>query len=104
MSIDPQDYNLSITIGTFVQAKRVIGNDTYQSDITQGLIENIPKRSELFTTSKGKVFQSLEFYDKDSKTTLARFIGCVLESTGMQIEGSQYAKANVQFQAIDRTV
>jgi hypothetical protein len=103
VSIDPQDYNLSITIGTLVPAKLKIGADGYDN-ITKGVLEMLPKRSSIFSTKSGKVFQSMDFYDKDSKEVLACFIGCVLESNGMQIEGSQYARANVQFQAIDRTV
>jgi hypothetical protein len=104
VSIDPQDYTIEITIGTFVPAKLKIGNDTYQSDITKGILEMLPKRADIYATSKGKVFQSLEFYDKDSRTTLARFIGCVLASDGMTVEGSGYAKGNVQLWAVDKTI
>jgi hypothetical protein len=104
VSIDPQGYNLSVSVGVFVPAKKRIGNDTYQSDITKGVLEMLPVRADLFATSKGKVFQSMDFYDKDSRTVLAKFVGCVLQNTGMNIEGQTYAKANVQFRAIDRTV
>jgi hypothetical protein len=104
VSIDPHGYTLSITVGVFVPAKKKIGNDTYQSNITKGVLEMLPVRSDLFATSKGKVFQSMDFYDKDSNTVLAKFVGCVLQNTGMNIEGQTYAKANVQFRAIDRIV
>jgi hypothetical protein len=104
VSIDPQGYTCEITIGTFVPAKLVIGTDTYDSSITEGVLENLPKRADIFATSKGKVFQSLEFYDKDSSTTLARFLGVVLSNQGMTIEGNTYAKANIQFRAVEKTV
>lgn len=104
ISIDPQDYTLEITIGTFVPAKLSIGNNTYESNITKGVFEMLPKRADIYATTKGKVFQSLEFYDKDSSTTLARFIGCVLASDGMTVEGSGYAKGNIQLWAIDKPI
>jgi hypothetical protein len=104
ISIDPQDYTLEITIGTFVPAKLSMGNDIYQSNITKAIFEMLPKRSDIFTTTKGKVFQSLEFYDKDSNTTLARFIGVVLSNSGMEIQSQSYAKGNVQFWAVDKTI
>jgi hypothetical protein len=104
ISIDPQDYTIEITVGTFVPAKLSMGNDTYQSDITKGVLEMLPKRSEIFSTTKGKVFQSLEFYDKDSSTTLARFIGVVLSNSGMDIQSQGYAKGNVQFWAVDKPI
>jgi hypothetical protein len=102
VSIDPQDYTLEITIGTFVPSKRKI--DTYQSNITKGVLEMLPTHAYISETTKGKAFQSLEFYDKDTGTTLARFIGCMLASAGMTIEGNAYAKANVQLWAIERSV
>jgi hypothetical protein len=104
ISIDPQGYSCTISVGTFVPAKLSIGGDTYQADITEGVLENLPKRADLFATSKGKVFQSMEFYDKDSGTTLAKFVGVVLSDLGMTIEGTTYAKANVQFRAIEKVV
>jgi hypothetical protein len=104
VSIDPQGYTCSITVGTFVPAKLKMDGDTYQSDITEGVLENLPKRADIFQTSKGKVFQSLEFFDKDSGKTLARFLGVVLSDQGMTIEGNTYAKANVQFRAVEKTI
>jgi hypothetical protein len=102
VSIDPQDYTVEITVGTFVPAKLAIGNDTYQPDITKGVLETLPKKADIFATSKGKVYQSLEIFDKDSNTTLARFLGVVLASDGMDIQGTQYAKSNVQFWAVEK--
>jgi hypothetical protein len=104
VSIDPQGYSCEITVGSFVPAKFKLGTDTYQSDITAAVLEKLPKRSEIFATSKGKVFQSLEFFDKDSGTTLARFLGVVLSNQGMNIEGNTYAKANVQFRAVEKVI
>jgi hypothetical protein len=104
VSIDPQGYSCEITIGSFVPAKLEMGTDSYQSDIKEAVLEMLPKRSEIFATSKGKVFQSLEFFEKDSGKTLARFLGVVLSNQGMTVEGNTYAKANVQFRAVEKSI
>jgi hypothetical protein len=104
VSIDPQDYTCEVTVGTFVPAKLKMDGNTYQSDITESVLEKLPKKSDIFATSKGKVFQSLEFFDKDSGTTLARFLGVVLSNQGMTIEGNTYAKGNIQFWAVEKVI
>jgi hypothetical protein len=104
VSIDPQGYTCEVTVGTFVPAKLKMDGDIYQSDITEAILEKLPKRADIFATSKGKVFQSLEFFDKDSGKTLARFLGVVLSNQGMTIEGNTYAKANIQFRAVEKVI
>jgi hypothetical protein len=107
VSIDPQGYSCEITIGSFVPAKLKMGGDIYDSSITEAVLEKLPKRADIFATLKGKVFQSLEFFDKDSGpngTTLALFLGVVLSSQGMTIEGNTYAKANIQFRAVEKVI
>jgi hypothetical protein len=104
ISIDPQGYSCEITVGSFVPSKLKMDGGTYESNITEAILEKLPKRADVYATSKGKVFQSLEFFEKDSNTTLAKFLGVVLSNQGMNIEGNTYAKANIQFRAVEKVI
>jgi hypothetical protein len=101
VSIDPQSYNCSITLGVFIPRSGSIGNNSYDSTITKVALEELPGREEIFSFAGLELtFQSLIFYNKDTDTVLAKFLGVMLESESGQIEGNAYARANVTLRAL----
>jgi hypothetical protein len=102
VSIDVQGYTCTITIGTFVPSKLAMGENRYDAVATEGILENVPYREDIFSSLPGQKFQSLDFYDKDSGTVLAQFSGAVLSDDGITVEGNAYAKGNVQFRALEK--
>jgi hypothetical protein len=103
VSIDPQSYNCSITMGVFIPKAGKMGNNTYNSAITKGVLEELPAKEEIFTSGGLKLtYQSLDFYNQDTQTVLAKFIGVVLESAGGQVEGNTYARANITLRALGK--
>jgi hypothetical protein len=106
VSIDPQGYNCSITLGVFIPRAGKIGNDTYNSQITKGILEDLPVKDEIFTSNGLKLtYQSLDFYNPHGGSggngiVLAKFYGVMVESEGGQIEGNTYARANITLRAL----
>jgi hypothetical protein len=101
VSIDPQSYNCSITLGVFIPKAGKIGNDSYSGQVGKTVLEDLPGKDEIFTPNGLKVtYQSFEFHNLDTGATLAKFYGVMLESEGGQIEGNAYARANVTFRAL----
>jgi len=99
LSIDPADYSCEITLGSFVPAKRKMDTNDAPGG-SQALSEIIPTRQTAL--DDGAKFQYLEFYNKKTDTVLAAFAGVVVASSGMSIEGNQYAKGNIQLWALER--
>jgi hypothetical protein len=103
VSIDPQSYNCSITLGVFIPINGKMGEYSYNDLVTKNVLEDLPGKDDIFTTGAAGLkltYQSLEFYNHDTGTTLAKFYGVMLESAGGQIEGNAYARANVTFRAL----
>jgi hypothetical protein len=103
VSLDPQGYNCSITLGVFIPRTGKIGNYTYSSQVSKSILEDLPGKDAIFTnatTGLKLTYQSFAFHNKDTNTTLAKFYGVMLESEGGQVEGNAYARANITLRAL----
>lgn len=101
VSIDPQSYSCSITLGVFIPVDGKMSAKTYATEVTKGILEELPDRETIFS-AKGLVltYKSLDFYNQASGKVLAKFYGVMLESEGGQVEGNTYARANVTLRAL----
>jgi hypothetical protein len=103
VSIDPQSYRCSITLGVFIPIAGAMGDNSYDSQIKKGVLEEVKAAEDIFTDGGLQLtFESLAFVNKDSGTTLAKFSGVMLESEGGQVEGNTYARANLTFRALNK--
>lgn len=102
VSIDPNGYTCEITIGSFVPAKRAMGDNNYTSGITKAMNEFIPDRASVEAVSHLKAFQYLEFYNAKEGVVLAKFSGVIITNTGINVDGNAYVKSNIQMRALER--
>ena len=69
--------------------------------MSKGILEDLPGKDDIFTANGLKLtYQSLDFYNKDTETVLAKFYGVMLESDGGQVQGNAYARANITLRAL----
>ena len=100
VSIDPQGYNCSITLASFIPAKLGVGATQYEDGGEVSLTDKLPKRADFITNGAVQKWEYLSFYNKKDASILAEFSGVIVTSNGISVDGSQYVRGNVQLRAL----
>jgi hypothetical protein len=102
ISLDPQGYTCSITVDSFLPAKRVMdGKQMYADGGKKAIMDYVPDRAK-FMTEDGALpkIAYLDFYNKQSKTILCSFTGVVISDNGVTADANSYVNNNVQMRAL----
>jgi hypothetical protein len=104
VAIDPQGYTCNIQIGAFIPAvKTNLTNAPVSGSMTATPLEDdIPSRADFMDDTDAAVerYSYLDFYDRKNGRIVAKFIGVLVTSNGIQAEGNTYARHNVSWRAI----
>jgi hypothetical protein len=101
VSIDPQGYNCSITLGTFVPAKGLIDQQQqYEGGGKVSLMDLMPNRRDFMEEGKLIKFPYMDFYNKKAGKVLDAFSGVIISNEGKSVEGNAYVRGNVQMRAL----
>ena len=105
ISIDPQGYNCSITIDSYLPSKRVLGKDSISDTYGGGskAIQDFAPTRDSFMSGNGipQKIHKLRFKNRrEDNTALATFEGVIVTSNGVTGEGNAYVRNNVQMRAL----
>jgi hypothetical protein len=103
VSLDPQGYNCSITLGGFVPSKKVLDDTLQYADSgNKSIMEYIPTRAQFMEDGTIAKIAYMDFYNKKTGTVLASFKGVLITSDGISGDGGQYVRNNVQMRALSK--
>jgi hypothetical protein len=103
VSIDPQDYNCTITLAGFIPSKKVLNDALQYADGGKtSIMEYIPTRAKFMDQGAIQKIAYMDFYNRKTSTVLASFEGVLITSDGIQGEGGGYVRNNVQMMALDK--
>ncbi|GHU65073.1 hypothetical protein FACS189447_03360 [Spirochaetia bacterium] len=101
ISIDPQGYNCSITLGTFIPAKGLLaGAQQYADGGKVSLMDIMPNRAKFMEDGAVTKFAYMDFYNKKIGKVLDSFQGVIISNEGKSVEGNAYVRGNVQMRAL----
>jgi hypothetical protein len=101
VSIDPQGYTCSITLDSFLPAKRILeGEVQYTGGGKKAVMDHVPARAQFMTDGALPKIVYMDFYNKRDGIILASFQGVLVTSNGVSVEGNSYARNNVQMRAL----
>ncbi len=99
ISLDSQDYNCSIRLGTFVPEKTL----TLYEDGGEITIEDLlPYRDDVQIDGKSKEFVQVVFQNTSTNVPIRSFSGVVVASNGDQITPNAYVSSNIRLRAKKR--
>jgi hypothetical protein len=103
VSIDPQGYNCSIQLGSFVPAKKLVaGTQQYEDGGKKAIMDYIPTRAQYMDAGAISKIAYMDFYNKREAKVLASFEGVLITSDGITAEGNTYVRSNVQMRALSK--
>ncbi|GHV80183.1 hypothetical protein AGMMS49944_19740 [Spirochaetia bacterium] len=103
VSIDPQGYNCTINIASFIPAKKIVDGVTqYEDGGKKAIMDYIPNRAAYMEAGAIPKIAYLDFYNKKESKVIASFEGVLITSDGITVEGSQYVRGNVQMRALSK--
>jgi len=103
ISIDPQGYNCSITINGFLPSKKTLdGNIQYADGGRKAIMDFVPSRAKFMEEGAITKIAYLDFYNKKEGIVLASFVGVLVTSNGISVEGNTYARNDVQLRALSK--
>jgi len=101
ISIDPQGYNCSITLGTFVPAKGLIaGAQQYADGGKISIMDIMPNRAKFMEEGAVIKFPYMDFYNKKSGKVLDSFSGVIISNEGKSVYGNAYVRGPVQMRSL----
>jgi hypothetical protein len=105
VSQDAQDYNCTITLGTYVPLNpREIITVPYLDGGETTIQQQLKTRSEIALTGKGTVLPQIDFTDKQGGVVYNSFNQCIISSNGANIAPGTYVTSNIQLMCIERTL
>jgi hypothetical protein len=103
VSIDPQGYMCTITVDSFLPARRLLGGDRqYAGGGTKAIMDLVPTRAQFMQSGAMPKIAYMDFYNKRDGVVLASFSGVLITSNGISAEGNSYARNNVQMRALTK--
>jgi hypothetical protein len=103
VSIDPQGYNCSITLASFVPAKKLLdGTQQYEDGGKKCIMDYMPTRATFMDSASINKIAYMDFYNRKAGKILAAFEGVIVSSEGIQAEGNTYVRSNVQMRALSK--
>lgn len=102
VSRDPQDYDCTINVGSFVPFLGSFnGQAQYPGSGDTSIRELIPTRRDIEASGKPKGFPYMDFYNKKGNKILASFSGVTVESYNMSINGNSYVADTIAMNALE---
>lgn len=99
ISLDSQDYNCTLRLGTFVPEKAL----TLYADGGEITIEDLlPYRDDVQINGKSREFAQMVFQNTATNVPIRSFSGVVVASNGDQITPNAYVSSNVRLRARKR--
>lgn len=105
LSIDPQNYTCSITIGTYIPLdpnKQVV--EPYLDGGNLTMSQKMKTRADIALTGVGTVFPQMDFVDRTNGVVVNSFNHCVVASAGRNVSGNAHVVSNIQLLSIERII
>ncbi|GMO64432.1 MAG: hypothetical protein Ta2A_11960 [Treponemataceae bacterium] len=100
VSIDPQNYQCSITLNGFIPHKRKITEPQYEDGGKVTILDYVPSRQDFVSQDAIFKIPYMDFYDERSNTILASFTGVTFGGAGMSISPGAYVTSNISIRCL----
>ena len=101
VSIDPQGYTCSGSVGSFLPSKRKLdGTQQYADGGKKAIMDYVPSRAQYMEDGALPKIAYMDFYNKKAGKVLVALEGVLITSNGVDADGNAYVKNNVQFRAL----
>lgn len=102
VSIDSQNYQCTIQIGSFVPENPSAG-DKYSDGGETTFSDLMPARSDVIDTGQGRTFYYIDFYNSVTGVVLCAFAHAVVADGGSKVGAASFVTHNISLRAMERT-
>ncbi len=102
VSIDSQNYQCTIQIGSFVPENPSSG-DKYSDGGEATFSDIMPARADVIDTGQGRTFYYMDFYNSVTGSVICAFAHAVVADGGCKLGATSFITHNISLRAMERT-